>query len=186
MLLSIPSLFLAFFTLIKVGQLGLVLKLNEKQCLDIMRTVNQTKTKNEMRTLFDRNYNYTELLTWEHERLNYTRDPSIERYTDPLKIMNYGKGRCQEFSILYVALCLANGYGSRFVYDLLGDHTWAEIKLQGIWTHVDPTEKRVDDPYMYERDWHKNIELVYAFEDGFCEDVTNNYRISTGTYSLIF
>jgi len=174
----------AFFALIRVGELRLVLELNKGQYLEIMRTVDQTR--NETKTMFERSYSYSELLEWEHERLNYASQSNIMRHTDPLQIVNYGKGRCQEFSILYVALCLANGYESRFVIDLLGDHTWAEIKLQGIWTHVDPTEKRVNDPYMYERDWHKNIELVYAFEDGFCEDVTNNYRISTGTYSLIF
>jgi hypothetical protein len=169
----------------KVSQLGLALKLNEEQYLEVMKTVNQTKTRSELRNLFERNYNYTELLTWEHERLNYTNEP-ITRYTDPFQILNYGKGRCQEFSILYAALCLANGYEARFVIDLLGDHTWVEIELQGVWTHVDPTEKRVDDPYMYERDWHKNIELVYAFEDGFCEDVTDNYRMPRETYILIF
>jgi hypothetical protein len=49
--------------------------------------------------------------------------------------------------------------------------------LQGRWVHVDPTERRIDDPYMYERDWKKNLTLVYAFEDGKVEDVTINYKL---------
>jgi transglutaminase-like putative cysteine protease len=130
-----------------------------------------------LRALFDRDYNYTELLTWEHQRLNYTDEPSITRNTDPMKILDYGKGRCQEFSLLYVALCLANGYESRFVIDVYGDHTWAEVKLQGVWVHVDPSDQIVNDPYRYERDWHKDLPLVLAFENSSCEDVTTNYKM---------
>ena len=90
--------------------------------------------------------------------------------------MGYGKGKCGEFSILYVALCLAHDYQARLVVDMLGDHAWAEVKVQGFWTHIDPTERKIDDPYMYERDWHKGLSLVYAFEDNQFEDVTSNYK----------
>lgn len=149
--------------------------MRKNQYLDIMKNLNQAETRNGLRALFDRNYNYTELLTWTHERLSYTNEP-IERYKDPFKIIEYGKGRCQEFSILYVALCLTHGYQTRLIVDIYGDHVWAETKLENNWVHVDPTESRINDPYMYERDWHKDLKLVLAFEDGKVKDVTINYR----------
>jgi hypothetical protein len=43
--------------------------------------------------------------------------------------------------------------------------------------HVDPSEKRIDDPKMYERDWKKNLTKIYAFENGEAEDVTENYKL---------
>jgi transglutaminase-like putative cysteine protease len=150
----------------------------KQQYLTIMKILSQNETESRLRALFDRFYNYAELLRWEHERLNYSYDPNMIRNSDPFQILQYGKGRCEEFSILYVAICLANGYQARFVLDVYGDHTWSEISLQGSWVHVDPTEKRINDPLMYERDWHKNEVLVYALEDGFCEDVTSKYTMT--------
>jgi hypothetical protein len=43
--------------------------------------------------------------------------------------------------------------------------------------HVDPSEKRINDPEMYERDWKKDLKEVYAFEDGRQQDVTQKYKI---------
>jgi hypothetical protein len=120
-------------------------------------------------------YSYLELLDWEHNRLSYTEE-NIPRYDDPLEILAFGKGRCGEFSILYNALCLAYGYRARLVVDVYGDHVWTEVFLNGSWVHVDPTEKVVDDQFMYQRDWHKNVKLVCAFEDSLVLDVTQNYR----------
>lgn len=97
-------------------------------------------------------------------------------HEDPLEILEYGKGRCGEFSILYVSLCLAHGYSARLVVAMYGDHAWAEVMLQGNWTHIDPTERTVNDPFMYERDWGKDLKLVYAFEDNQIEDVTSKYK----------
>jgi hypothetical protein len=144
------------------------------QYIGIMKNLNQTETKSKLRALFDRNYNFTELLVWEHERLTYVEERKIRQ--DPFEILEYGKGKCEEFSILYVALCLAHGYQARLVFDIYGDHAWAEVKIQGNWTHVDPKEKKIDDPYMYQRDWHKELKLVLAFEDSRFEDVTSKYR----------
>ena len=151
------------------------LELDKKQYLEIMNNINQTKTKNNLRSLFDRDYNYTELLDWQHEKLVYTEE-KIERYKDPFKILDYGKGKCQEFSILYAALCLAHGYQSRLVVDIYGDHIWTEIKLQNQYIHIDPTERKINDPYMYQRDWNKELKLVYAFKEDNYDDVTLNYK----------
>jgi hypothetical protein len=41
---------------------------------------------------------------------------------------------------------------------------------------VDPSEKRINDPLMYERDWKKNLKEIYAFENGKVENVTKHYK----------
>ena len=168
----VMSVVLAFFFIVLPW---IDLEYRRNHYLKVMEDLNRTETKNELRDLFDRDYNYTELLPWEHERLVFTWDP-IKRHDDPFQILEYRKGRCKEFAILYVALVLAHGYQSRLVVDMFGDHAWAEVKLQGNWTHVDPSSRRINDPYMYERDWEKDLNLVYAFEDGRFEDVTSNYK----------
>ena len=119
-------------------------------------------------------YSYLELLAWEHSWLNYTEE-NIPRYKNPLDILAFGKGRCEEFSILYNALCLASGYRARLLVNIYEDHIWTEVFLNGSWVHVDPTEKIVNDPLMYQRDWHKEVKLVCAFEGSLVLDVTQNY-----------
>jgi peptide-N4-(N-acetyl-beta-glucosaminyl)asparagine amidase len=118
-----------------------------------------------------------ELLEWMHNRLKFTHE-DILRHNDPLEILAYGKGRCGEFSILFTALCLAHNYQARIILDL-SDHVWTEVwdAEQKRWVHVDPSEKRIDDPKMYERDWKKSLKEVYAFENGNIENVTKNYQL---------
>ncbi len=130
-----------------------------------------------LRTLLERKYTLVELLDWIHEKVSWS-DNEMERHSDPLEILAYGKGRCGEFSILFTALCLANGYHARLILDMT-DHVWTEVweEAENRWVHVDPSEKRVDDPLMYERDWKKSLSNVYAFENGKMEDVTNSYKM---------
>jgi len=142
----------------------------------IMNDLDQNNVKADLRALFDRDYNYTELIKWEKDHLNFTWD-KIDRHTNPLEILEYGKGRCGEFAILYVALCQAHGYQSRLVANILGDHEWAEVKLNDKWIHVDPFEERVNDKQMYERDWKSFLILVCAFESSHFEDVTSYYKM---------
>jgi hypothetical protein len=52
---------------------------------------------------------------------------------------------------------------------------WEEAENR--WVHVDPSEKRIDDPLMYERDWKKSLSNIYAFENGKMEDVTKSYKM---------
>jgi transglutaminase-like putative cysteine protease len=61
----------------------------------------------------------------------------------------------------------------------MSDHAWTEVWESGQmrWVHVDPSEKRIDDPEMYERDWKKTLREVYAFENGVKVDVTESYKI---------
>ncbi|MGA9387743.1 MAG: transglutaminase domain-containing protein [Candidatus Bathyarchaeia archaeon] len=130
-----------------------------------------------LRTLLERKYTLVELLDWIHEKVSWS-DNEVERHSDPLEILAYGKGRCGEFSILFTALCLANGYRARLILDMT-DHVWTEVweEAENRWVHVDPSEKRVDDPLMYERDWKKSLSNVYAFENGKMEDVTSSYKM---------
>lgn|GEM_PF-1320660 len=171
------SLFLVFAYVLPWCTMRIHIENVKSEYLKIMENINQTETKDRLRSFFDRNYNYTELLTWVHGKLNFSWE-EIERHQDPFEILDYGKGRCGEFSILYVSACLAHGYCIRLVADIFDDHTWAEIRLSGNWVHVDPSERKVNDPYMYERDWGKNLKVVYAFEDGSFGDVTSNYKMS--------
>lgn len=131
----------------------------------------------QLRALFDRNYTLVELLDWLHEKVNWD-DGEIERRNEPLEILTYRRGRCGEFSILFTALCLAHGYRARLILDM-SDHVWTEVwdRAKNRWMHVDPSEKRIDDPLMYERDWKKNLNEIYAFENGKVEEVTKNYKI---------
>jgi len=132
----------------------------------------------ELMALFERRYTIAELLDWTHQRLKFEKG-NIERHNDPMEILAYGRGRCGEFSILFTSLCLAHWYRARLILDM-SDHVWAEVwdEPQERWIHVDPSEKRMDDPFMYERDWKKNLTEIYAFENGTMENVTKSYKIA--------
>ncbi len=131
----------------------------------------------ELRALFGRKYALSELLAWMHERLKFDKG-NIARHNDPREILAYGRGRCGEFSILFTSLCLAHGYRARLILDM-SDHVWTEVweSNHERWIHVDPSEKKIDDPLMYERDWKKDLREVYAFENGNVEDVTERYKL---------
>lgn len=160
----------------------------ENHYLSIMKTLNSTETKTEVASWFERDYNCTELYEWIHEKLEFVPvNETFERHTDPSEILESGKGRCEEFSILYVAACLAHGYQSRIVVavdisnsrNFIGQHVWAEVKLDG-WVHVDPSDRVWNEPHRYEKwNWGKDIGsnvMIYAFEEGRYEDVTLNYK----------
>lgn len=117
------------------------------------------------------------LLEWLHSKLRWSKH-GIKRHSHPLEILAYGKGRCREFSILFTALCLAHNIRARLILDL-SDHVWTEVwsREEERWIHVDPSERRVDDPYMYERDWKKKLDAVWAFEKGRAENVTKRYKL---------
>lgn len=128
--------------------------------------------------LFEKNLSLTELLGWLHEKVKWS-DGDIIRHNDPMEILIYGKGKCGEFSILFTALCLAHNYRARLILDI-SDHIWTEVwnEKQKRWIHVDPSEKKIDDPEMYERDWKKDLKEVYAFENGNMQNVTSQYKIA--------
>ncbi|MCW3982024.1 MAG: transglutaminase-like domain-containing protein [Candidatus Bathyarchaeota archaeon] len=100
------------------------------------------------------------------------------RHNEPFEILEYGEGKCREFSVLFTAICLANGYRARLILDM-SDHAWTEVwnEKRRKWIHVDPSERRIDDPGMYEREWKKKLMEVYSFEGGKLEEVTENHKL---------
>lgn len=133
------------------------------------------------------------LLIYLNQKVNYTKE-NIIRHEDSVEILNYGLGRCGEFSIAYTALCLAFNIRARLCV-CLSDHMWTEVYIQvGLtltsnshqpsyvmdweWMHVDPTEQVWNNPYMYMRDWGKDFgghDKIYAIEDGKIEEITERY-----------
>lgn len=130
----------------------------------------------QLKSFFERRYSLKELLDWLHGTLKWDNG-EIARHNDPMEIIAYRRGRCGEFSILFTSVCLTHNYRARLVLDL-SDHVWTEVwnSQERRWVHVDPSEKRIDDPLMYERDWKKNLKGVYTFENGNLENVTKNYK----------
>ena len=145
---------------------------------EVLLNLSSPEIQTQLKQLFPRKLNYTELLLWESERLNYTTK-QIERHTNPLDILDYGLGKCGEFSILYVAICLANDIPARLVTGVTVDHAWAEVNpsKDGItWIHVEPTDScvriqhgksiydepaTVNNPSLYR---NKNFQIVLAFQ----------------------
>lgn len=139
---------------------------------------------------------YESLLSYLHAKVNYTKEQII-RHEDPIEILEYGLGRCGEFSIAFTALALAYGRQARMVM-CLSDHVWSELgfyevvttdvgwEYNTLWHHLDPTEAIFNDPYMYERDWNKNFDgvddVVYAIEADIITDVTEKYRYLPNIY----
>ena len=149
----------------------------EKYC-KIRKELANPSLLSELRSLFERRYTLIELLEWLHKKVEWSKG-DIVRHNDPMGIIAYGKGRCGEFSILFTALCLAHNYRARLILDM-SDHVWTEVwnNKQKRWVHVDPSQKKIDDPLMYERDWKKNLKEIYAFENDNIENVTKRYKLT--------
>ena len=158
--------------------------------LSVVKTLSDPSKKVIIRSWFLKSFNFTELLGWVHENLEYVpfnaSFPEEYRSDDPLEIMESGRGRSREFCVLYVAACLAHGYRCRLVtateFSLLSWadlHEWAEVRLGDRWVHVDPLERRLDEREMYRQwSWGNEIGLkvrIFAFEEDLAEDVTLSY-----------
>lgn len=129
---------------------------------------------------------WAQLLEWEHRHLKYTKgDLPNPRAELPIDVIRQSVGRCGEFSLLYNGLLLADSYKTRLVVDCstlkkkahttAGDHIWVEMIVGNKWMHIDPTERRINQPSMYALEWNKDINLVYALADDKIEDVTASY-----------
>ncbi len=137
--------------------------------------------------------NYTQLIYWVHNHLNYTTDPNIVRTNMPIDILKSGVGRCGEFALLYNGLCIANGYNTKLVIDessfinksksAAGDHVWVEVwdpnfitstfgmENKGKWITVEITQSLegsdgliLDQPHYYRDVWNKDVNLVTAIK----------------------
>jgi hypothetical protein len=143
-----------------------------------MTTIYDPETIRNMNELFERDYDYIELVTWVHNHLSLVDKKPNPVPKNPFDILELGEGRCGEFSILYVAACVSQGYDARLVIILRGsNHEWTEVKVNGSWVHVDPTSPPgiyVNDPELYQR-WNKTMSLVVAFEKDSYEIITEKY-----------
>lgn len=102
---------------------------------------------------------------WANEQLGRLR--ARDDKSDPNTILEYGVGRCEEFSIVFAAFCKIAGYDVRIVWDYSvgispdgkqnGDHVWVEVDWlppyakpidisqwindgQVFWCHIEPTD----------------------------------------------
>lgn len=148
-------------------------------------TAQQVSTQsnvNYFKNLLIRSYNYTELIVWENKHLNFTYE-DIERNNDPIKIYEYGKGRCEEFAALYAGLCISQGYRCRIVHNVFNDHVFNEVlETNGTWIRVDASlndtsSRAVGYPMFFEKEkgWGAPI-LALAFENSSIVEVTSTYR----------
>jgi len=156
----------------------------ESNYLGIMKKLNKPATKEAIRNNMTYAYNFTELFEWEHSYVKWVPMGEIfDRNTDPTKILASGKGRCGEFSILYASACLSLGYDARLLvsfrpYTYWELHNWVEVKVNDSWIHVDPTDRIWNEPSRYKSWWGEigKDALIYAFEDGKIEELTDSYR----------
>ena len=179
LLVGIAVFWSGFLTGHNPGQLSVVDHIIHNE--SIVQNLASTEVLTKLREEFPASLNYTELLVWESHHLNFTQDRIP--HTDPLEILDYGKGACGEFSIVYVAICLANDIPARllvtgYVIPGIVDHSWAEVnpaKDGKTWIHIDPSDSAVgvqlgksidelnsiNNPLMYHE---RNYKLVLAFE----------------------
>jgi transglutaminase-like putative cysteine protease len=130
---------------------------------------------------------WKQLLDWEHRHLKYTKQQLPKPRAElPIDIIKQSQGRCGEFALLYTGLLLANGCQTRLILDCsvlrdkskktAGDHVWVEISVDGFWVHVDPTERRINEPLMYALEWKKDMNLILAVTESQIVEVTNTYQ----------
>jgi len=156
----------------------------ESKYFGIMKNLENPSTKEAIRNNMTHAYNFTELFDWEHSYLKWVPMGEIfDRNTDPVKILDSVKGRCGEFSILYLSACLSLGYEARLLvsvrpYIYWEFHNWVEVQVNGSWIPVDPTDRIWNDPSRYKSWWGEigKDAFIYAFEDGKIEEVTDRYR----------
>ncbi len=146
---------------------------------EIMKALNNDSNIAAIRSQFDRQYDYIELVTWTHNQLEYVDKKPNPIPKTPMEILELGEGRCGEFTILYCGACIAHGYEARIVLIVRGsDHEWVEVKVNDEWIHVDPTDPpmiHINDPSMYKERYKKlNLVVAYNLED--YEIVTSKYN----------
>jgi hypothetical protein len=128
---------LAFVLLCIMFTIPLFVVINVTSTQSTAQKLSTSKEVDYFKSLLERSYNYTELIIWENQHLNFTYG-NINRNDDPIKIYEYGKGRCQEFATLYATLCISQGYRCRIVDNILSDHVFNEVLLpNGTWTRAD-------------------------------------------------
>jgi hypothetical protein len=118
--------------------------------MTIMHNLNSSQTKTAVATQLSGHYNQTELFGWEHTKLVFNQS-TAGYFEDPTQILADGKGVCFQWSIVYAAACLSEGYPCRLVASVdtaswSAIHMWTEVYYNGAWVHVDPSDSVWNNP----------------------------------------
>lgn len=133
------------------------------------------------------------ILNWEKQNMTDMQNKSkfifdfpfiwIRNSNDPSWIFFYKRGRCEEYTVLFIKMAEFADIQSRHVHNPAEDHAWAEVWIDNSWKHVDPSNNLFDDPGVYENGWGKQLSYVYTIDnEGKIHDITSRY---TGTGRLI-
>jgi Flp pilus assembly protein TadB len=145
----------------------------------VAQSLQNQKPIDYFKTLLGRSYNYTELIVWENQQLNFS---GALRSDDPIKIYENHQGMCGEFATLYAELCISQGYRCRIVDNVFNDHAFNEVLLpNGTWIRVDASlnstgSRAVGYPEFFVKEvgWNPPI-LSLAFENSSITEVTSTY-----------
>lgn len=104
---------------------------------------------------------------------NVTRFP---RFNKASHLLTTRQGRCGEFANSFGLLCRALGFDTRYVLDFT-DHVWVEVYLpsEKRFVCLDPCEKKLDCPLMYEAGWGKKLTYILSFSRYGVVDATSRY-----------
>jgi len=98
------------------------------------------------------------------------------RYNNPSKLLETRRGRCGEWANAFCLICRSLGLDARWVLDFT-DHVWVEVWSSSArrYLHLDPCERKIDTPLLYEGGWGKKLSYILSFSrHGVC-DVTSRY-----------
>ena len=98
------------------------------------------------------------------------------RFTRPAHLLKWRRGRCGEFANAFCLICRSLSLDTRWVLDFT-DHVWAEVWVpsMGRYVHIDPCERTMDTPLMYEQGWGKQLTYVVSFSRHGVLDATPRY-----------
>lgn len=87
-----------------------------------------------------------------HSSMEYCQGSTSSK-TTAMNALSQGKGVCQDFSHILLALCREAGIPARYVCGLVegeGEtHAWVEVWYNGLWYPIDPTLGDLADPSKY-------------------------------------
>lgn len=98
------------------------------------------------------------------------------RYNNPIKLLEYRKGRCGEWCNLFTLILKSFGLEVRYVLNR-EDHVWCEYYSHHLkrWVHVDSCEQSFDQPYIYSINWNKKMSYCIAYSKDTMVDVSKRY-----------
>jgi transglutaminase-like putative cysteine protease len=86
---------------------------------------------------------------WAFHNIEYSHDATDEK-TSASQSLQYGKGVCQDYAHLMIALCRAGGLPARYISGYSAGegqmHAWVEVLCEDAWVAFDPTHNRKTKP----------------------------------------